>query len=99
MKHFNKIVIAICMILGLSSNAQDSNNPWAISFGANAIDTKTGADGGHEWLDRHFSQPFAVKDNWNILPTISYIGVSKYIGDNFTFGVSGTVNKISKFVN
>ena len=99
MKHFNKIVIAICMILGLNSNAQDSNNPWAISFGVNAIDTKTGADGGHEWLNRHFSQPFAVKDNWNILPTVSYIGVSKYIGDNFTFGVSGTVNKITKFVN
>jgi len=99
MKHFNKIVVVTMMILGLSSNAQDSNNPWAFSFGVNAIDTKTSAGGGNNWLDRHFSQPFAIKENWNILPSISYIGVNKYIGDNFSFGVSGSVNKIDKFVN
>jgi OmpA-OmpF porin, OOP family len=87
------------MVMGLSSHAQDSNNPWAISFGVNAIDTKTSAGGGHNWLDRHFSQPFAVKDNWNILPSITYIGVSKYVGDNFSFGVSGSLNKVSKFVS
>ena len=99
MKNLNKILVAAMMVLGLNSNAQDSNNPWAISFGANAIDTKTSAGGGDNWLDRHFSQPFAVKDNWNILPSISYIGVSKYVGDNFSFGVSGTLNKVGKFVN
>ena len=99
MKHFNKIVVATMMILGLSSNAQDSNNPWAFSFGVNAIDTKTSAGGGNNWLDRHFSQPFAVKDNWNILPAVTYIGVSKYVGDNFSFGVSGSLNKVSKFVS
>ena len=99
MKHFNKIVVAIMMVLGLNSNAQDSNNPWAISFGVNAIDTKTSAGGGHNWLDRHFSQPFAVKDNWNVIPTISYIGVSKYIGDNFSFGVSASTAVVSKFVS
>ena len=98
MKHFNKIVVATMMILGLSSNAQDSNNPWALSFGVNAIDTKTSAGGGNNWFDRHFSQPFAVKDNWNILPSVSYIGLSKYVGDNFSFGVSGSLNKIDKFV-
>ena len=99
MKHFNKIVVATMMILGLNSNAQDSNNPWAFSFGVNAIDTKTSAGGGNNWLDRHFSQPFAVKDNWNILPAATYIGVSKYVGDNFSFGVSGSLNKVSKFVS
>ncbi len=99
MKHLNKILVAVVMVMGLNSQAQDSNNPWAISFGVNAIDTKTSAGGGHNWLDRHFSQPFAVKDNWNILPAITYIGVSKYVGDNFTFGVSGSLNKVSKFVS
>lgn len=98
MKHFNKIVVATMMILGLSSNAQDSNNPWALSFGVNAIDTRTDAGGGSNWFDRHFSQPFKVKDNWNILPSVSYIGLSKYVGDNFSFGVSGSLNKIDKFV-
>ncbi len=98
MKNLNKILVAVMMILSLSSNAQDSNNPWAFSFGVNAIDTRTDAGGGRNWLDRHFSQPFNVKDNWNILPAVTYIGVSKYVGDNFSFGVSGSLNKMDKFV-
>ena len=99
MKHLNKLFAAVLMLTGLSSQAQDSNNPWAISFGVNALDTRTSAGGGNNWLDRHFSQPLAVKDNWNILPSVSYIGVSKYVGDNFSFGVSGTMNKMDKFVS
>jgi outer membrane protein OmpA-like peptidoglycan-associated protein len=84
--------------MGLSSHAQDSNNPWAISFGVNAVDTRTSAGGGKNWADRHFSQPFAVKDNWNILPSVSYLSVSRFVGDNFSFGLSGSVNKITKYV-
>ncbi|MFV8363202.1 OmpA family protein [Flavobacterium sp. ZT3P35] len=99
MKHLNKLLVAVMMVMGLSSHAQDSNNPWAISFGVNAVDTRTSAGGGKNWADRHFSQPFAVKDNWNILPSVSYLSVSKYIGDNFSFGLAGSVNKIDKYVN
>ena len=98
MKHLNKIFVAVMMVMGLSSQAQDSNNPWAISFGVNAVDTKTSAGGGHNWLDKHFSQPFAVKDNWNILPSVSYLSVARSIGDNFSFGLAGSVNKIDKYV-
>ncbi|RKS99270.1 OmpA family protein [Flavobacterium sp. 123] len=98
MKHLNKLLVAVMMVMGLTSHAQDSNNPWAISFGVNAVDTKTSAGGGNNWLDRHFSQPFATKDNWNVLPSVSYLSVSKYVGDNFSFGISGSVNKINKAV-
>ncbi|MFM2368549.1 MAG: hypothetical protein RL619_849 [Bacteroidota bacterium] len=98
MKHLNKLLVAVMMVMGLSSHAQDSNNPWALSFGVNAVDTKTSAGGGHNWLDRHFSQPFAVNENWNILPSVSYISASRYIGDNFSFGITGSINKINKFV-
>ena len=98
MKHLNKIFVAVMMVMGLSSQAQDSNNPWAISFGVNAVDTRTSAGGGHNWLDKHFSQPFAVKDNWNILPSVSYLSVARSIGDNFSFGLAGSVNKIDKYV-
>ena len=99
MKHLNKIFVAVMMVMGMSSQAQDSNNPWAISFGANAVDTRTSAGGGNNWADRHFSQPFAVKDNWNILPSVSYLSVFRSIGDNFSFGLTGSVNKIEKYVN
>jgi hypothetical protein len=78
MKHFNKILIAVMMVMGLNSHTQDSNNPWAVSL-ENAIDTRT-SDGGNGWLDQHFSQPFAIKDNWNVLPSVSYISVSRYMG-------------------
>jgi len=55
MKNINKIVVAVMLVLSLSSNAQDSNNPWAFSFGVNAIDTKASAQGGKDWFDSHFS--------------------------------------------
>jgi OOP family OmpA-OmpF porin len=98
MKHLNKIIIALVLIMGLRAQAQDTKNPWAISFGVNTIDTKTSAGGGYGFLDRHFSQPFAIKDNWNFLGPLSYVGVSRYIGDNFYMSVIGSFNKISKLV-
>jgi OOP family OmpA-OmpF porin len=93
MKHLNKILVAVLMAMGLNAQAQDSNNPWAISFGANAVDTRAGAS--DKFADK-FDQPFSVGESWNILPSVSYLSVSKSIGSNFTFGVTGSVNKISK---
>jgi OOP family OmpA-OmpF porin len=98
MKHLNKLLVAVMMVMGLSSHAQDSNNPWAISFGVNAVDTRTSSGAGSGFFDQHFSQPFAVKDNWNILPSLSYIGVSRYVGSGFSVGLQGSVNKIDKLV-
>ena len=98
MKHLNKLLVAVMMVMGLTSHAQDSNNPWAISFGVNAVDTRTSSGAGSGFFQQHFSQPFAVKDNWNILPSLSYIGVSRYVGSGFSVGLQGSVNKIDKYV-
>jgi outer membrane protein OmpA-like peptidoglycan-associated protein len=99
MKHLNKLFVAVIMVMGLSSHAQDSNNPWAISLGVNAVDTRTSAGPEHVgWFQQHFSQPFDAKDNWNILPSVSYIGVSRYVGSDFSVGLQGSVNKIKKAV-
>ncbi len=98
MKHLNKLLVAVMMVMGLSSHAQDSNNPWAISFGVNAVDTRTSSGSGHGFFDQHFSQLFAVDDNWNILPSLSYIGVNRYVGHGFSVGLQGSVNKIDKAV-
>jgi len=98
MKHLNKLLVAVMMVMGLTSHAQDSNNPWAISFGVNAVDTRTSSGAGSGFFNQHFSQPFAVKDNWNILPSLSYIGVSRYVGSGFSVGLQGSVNKIDKYV-
>jgi outer membrane protein OmpA-like peptidoglycan-associated protein len=95
MKHLNKLFVALVMLAGFSSQAQDSNNPWAISFGANAVDTRVSAASS---LEDQFSQFFNAKDNWNILPSVSFVNVSKYVGNNFSFGVTGSVNRITRYV-
>ncbi|MFN8274818.1 MAG: OmpA family protein [Flavobacteriaceae bacterium] len=95
MKHFNKLFVAVAMVMGLSSQAQDSNNPWAISFGTNAVDTRVSAASK---VEDQFSQYFNVSDNWNILPSVSYITVSRHINKGFTFGVTGSVNRIKNWV-
>jgi len=93
MKHLNKILVAVLLTFGFYVQAQDKNNPWAITFGANAVDTRSGAT--DKFADK-FNQPFKVGESWNILPSVSYFNVSKYMGGGFTFGVTGSVNKITK---
>jgi len=98
MKHLNKLIFALVTMLALSSYAQNSNNPWALSFGVNAVDTRSSAGGGKNRLDSHLSQAFLVKQNWNILPSVSYISLARSVGDNFSVGLQGSINKIDKFV-
>jgi OOP family OmpA-OmpF porin len=74
MKHLNKFLVAVLVVMSLSSNAQDSNNPWAISFGVNAVDTRASAGIRSGNINDKFSQYFDLKENWNILPSVSYIG-------------------------
>ncbi len=97
MKNLNKIFVAALMVLGLNSQAQDVDNPWAISFGANAVDTRVSS--GTTDLSDRFSQPFNVKDNWNIIPSVSYLTVARHLGAGFSLGLTGSLNKISKLVN
>jgi outer membrane protein OmpA-like peptidoglycan-associated protein len=98
MKHLNKLLFAVMMVLALNSHAQNDNNPWALSFGVNAVDTRGSAGGGKNWLDYHVSQSFNVSENWNILPSVSYLSLARSIGNNFSVGLQGSINKIDKFV-
>jgi len=95
MKHLNKLLVAVTMVMGLNSQAQDSNNKWAVGFGVNAIDYRSSAGDG---FPSQFDQPFMVSDNWNILPSVSYINVSRYVGSGFIVGLTGSINQIDKFV-
>ena len=95
MKHLNKLFAAMLMLAGISSQAQDSNNPWAVSFGTNAVDTRVSAASK---LEDQFSEFFNAEDHWNILPVVSYVGLSKYVGSNFSFGVTGSINRITRYV-
>ena len=96
MKNLGKILVAFLLIVGLSNvNAQDRDNPWLVGFGVNAIDAfPTNSDkpyaGG--WFDSFYD----VGDHWNILPSISTITVSRHVGDGFSLGVRGSLNRIDK---
>ncbi len=95
MKHLSKLLIAALLCVGFNSmQAQDENNPWQFSFGINAIDTyPTGDSGGFA------KELYNVTDHWNILPSVSYIGISKHVGDGFSVGARGSLNKIEKLGN
>ena len=49
-------------------------------------------------LPDHFNEFFNVKDHWNIIPSVSYLSVTRNVGGNWSFGVVGSVNKITKYV-
>ncbi len=94
MKHLSRFLAVSLLVLGLSTaNAQDENNPWAISIGVNAVDIfPTGGDLINQ--GEIFDEFFNANDHWNILPSVSKLSVGRYIGDGFTFSVAGSVNKI-----
>jgi len=93
MKNLNKLFVAILLAAGLTAQAQDENNPWSVGFGGNAVSTRFGASS--DFAD-NFDHYFDTKENWNVLPSVSYLTVGRYIGSGFSVGVTGSVNKIDK---
>ncbi len=98
MKHLSKLLVVALVFVGINSiQAQDENNPWQISFGVNAIDAYPTNDENNAFSSTTlFDEYFNVTDHWNILPSVSYVGVSKYIGDGFSIGARGSLNRIEK---
>jgi len=98
MKHLSKLLVVALAILGFNNiQAQDKNNPWQISFGINAIDAYPTNDEDNPFSSTTlFDEYFNVSDHWNILPSISYVSASMYIGDGFSLGARGSLNRIEK---
>ena len=92
MKKFYSLFLTTLLVFGLSDlQAQDKNNPWQFSFGANAIDVE--AD-----TNTQFAEFFDVDENWNTAKSpVSMFTISKYLGDNLSFGVGASFNSISKY--
>ncbi|MDO6595768.1 OmpA family protein [Oceanihabitans sp. 2_MG-2023] len=95
MKNLSRLLFAMLLVLGFSNTyAQDENNPWAISFGVNAVDLYPVGEDSPQ--GDYFDEYFNVDDHWNILPSLSTISVSKYLNNGFSLGVTGSINKIEK---
>jgi outer membrane protein OmpA-like peptidoglycan-associated protein len=98
MKQLSRILVVGLLVIGFNTiKAQDSNNPWQVSFGVNAIDVYPTNDQDAAYpVGGLFDEYFNANDHWNILPSISYVSVSKFVGDGFSVGVRGSLNRISK---
>jgi len=96
MKNLSRLMFVLLLVIGFNNaNAQDDNNPWQISFGVNAVNFYPVGEDAPQ--GDYFDEFFNVTDHYNIVPVLSTFTVSKYLGDNFSFGVGGSINKITKF--
>ena len=92
MKNIKLAIIALFTLVSVYSvNAQDSNNPWAISAGFNTVDTY--AAGGE---NSKFFEDYLYPADWNFLSTISRITVERYLEDGFTLQLAGSLNRITQ---
>ena len=90
MKNIKLAVIALFTLVSTYSvNAQDSNNPWAISIGVNAVDVRDGGDFSGMLKDHLKTQ------DWNFLPTISRITAERFLEDGFTLQLAGSMNRVT----
>ncbi|WP_299249028.1 OmpA family protein [uncultured Lacinutrix sp.] len=95
MKNLSRLLFTLVLVVSFSNvNAQDQDNPWAINFGINAVDFFSGEDSFDAGV---FDEYFNAEDHWNILPSLSTISVSKYMGNNFSLQAGGSINKIEKY--
>ena len=96
MKHLKVALLALFVVASFSNvNAQDSNNPWAIGFGINAVDYfPTGFDAAG--IGEFGSQFANANDHYNIIPALSRVTVARHINGGFSLELAGSLNKISK---
>jgi outer membrane protein OmpA-like peptidoglycan-associated protein len=102
MKQLSRLLVVALVLLGFNNiQAQNEDNPWQFTIGINAIDvyptnSKPSTAFPPYETGGLFDEYFNVNDHWNILPSISYLGLSRYVGDGFSVGVRGSLNRISK---
>ena len=91
MKNIYKLLLIVLFIFGTTSvQGQDENNPWQVSFGMHAVDQEADEN-------TSITEFFDVNDNWNISAPFSMFSVSRYLGNNLSFGVGMSFNSISKY--
>jgi len=90
MKHLSKLLVALFAGMAFCSvNAQSESQPWAIKIGTNAVDF---------FPERDAFDDFRIldTDNWNTLPVISELSVSRYIKSGVSATITGSLNQIDK---
>jgi outer membrane protein OmpA-like peptidoglycan-associated protein len=95
MKHLKTAMIALfTFVMVANVNAQDSDNPWAITLGVNTVDFYPS---GGSFTD-NFKDLLGNAD-WNVMPSISTLSATKYLERGFSLQLMGSLNKITNGVN
>ena len=96
MKNFKSLALSFMLVIFAANiNAQTEDNPWQISLGVNAVDVYPVGEPSPQ--GELFDEFFNATNHWNIYPSLTAFGISKYLNDNFSFGVSGTFSVIEKW--
>ncbi|MDG2194986.1 MAG: hypothetical protein P8K77_09125 [Polaribacter sp.] len=89
MRNLKLTMVALFAFAIISSvNAQDSNNPWVVSFGVNALDYKAGTGLGD------ITKDYLGTLDWDVLSSVSRVSVEKYFKDGFSLQVAGSLNEL-----
>lgn len=92
MKHLKLAVMALFTFATIgTASAQDSDNPWVVGFGVNAVDFRIPTEFSE------YAKDYIGTSDWNILPSVSRISVDRYLNDGFTLQLAGSLNKIEHF--
>jgi len=91
MKHLKIAILALLLIASYSNaSAQDKENPWMLTVGANAIDISTTSD----VKSGYFGSYDFNGNNVNAIPWLSRVSVARYIGSGFGLELAGALNKV-----
>jgi OOP family OmpA-OmpF porin len=94
MKQLKLIMLALFTLVTLGNvSAQDDNNPWLAGFGLNSVDFYA----SDETFSNQLGDLVKAKD-WNSLPSISKISVSRYLEKGFSLQLAGSFNRIETII-
>jgi OOP family OmpA-OmpF porin len=94
MKQLKLAMLALFTLVTLGNvSAQDDNNPWLVGFGLNSVDFYSSDD----TFSNQLEDLVKAKD-WNSLPSISRVSVSKYLEKGFSLQLAGSFNRIETVI-
>lgn len=90
MKHLSKLLVAAFAGMAINTaTAQSESQPWAIKVGANAVDFFNEETSFEDFR-------IAKTENFNVIPAISELSVSRYIKSGLSGTIGGSLNRIDR---
>ena len=85
------IVAVLTLLFTTTAFAQDENNPWVVTIATNAVDSYPTNQPNVDLIGEQFIgqqgklfEDFYQTDNWNVLPTITSLGISRNITERYS---------------